>query len=77
MVMYRDFALRKANSLNIVGTVKNEKDGTVLLCAEGEEARLQQYIKQLKQGSLLSQVERMMVTWGDSRGKWDDFSIIY
>ena len=48
MVMYRDFAMRKAKLLGLSGTVKNNDDGTVTLVAEGEEEQLGVYIEDRK-----------------------------
>ena len=77
MVMYRDFALRNAKSFTIVGTVKNMHDGSVEVYAEGEEPALLRYIEKLKQGSLLSNVERIDVVWGDASSNLSNFHIIY
>ena len=40
LVMFRDFTKRKAEEFGIVGTVRNEKDGTVRVIAEGDETHL-------------------------------------
>lgn len=77
LVMYRDFAQRKARKLGIVGTVKNQKDGSVSVVAEGEEARLNVYISLLKKGSVLSKVKEVNVTWGKPLGTFSDFLIVY
>ena len=37
LVMYRDFAWRKAHGLGLKGEVQNLKDGTVRVVAEGPE----------------------------------------
>ena len=77
MVMYRDFAMRKAKLLGLSGTVKNNDDGTVTLVAEGEEEQLGVYIEKLKRGSVLAHVERVEVRWLDAHGTMSDFSILY
>ena len=77
MVMYRDFAMRKARSLGIVGEVWNEEDGSVRLIAEGEEDALIAYIEKLKRGSALSHVERVAVDWKDATGQHSSFTIKY
>lgn len=77
MVMYRDFATRKARSLALVGQAKNLKDGTVHVVAEGSREKLERYIKKLKKGSLLSSVEAVEVSWGDPTGEYKTFTIAY
>ena len=38
LVMFRDFVTRKARARGIVGTVKNNPDGSVSVVAQGDEA---------------------------------------
>jgi acylphosphatase len=77
MVMYRDFAMRKAKTLGIVGTVQNKKDGRVFIVAEGEEEHLIRYVELLRRGSVLAHVERVDVRWHEPHGTFVDFSILY
>ena len=77
LVMYRDFAQRKARKLGIVGTVQNMKDGSVSIIAEADEALLNEYISYLKKGSVLSHVDTVNLTWGEATGSFGDFLIIY
>ena len=77
LVMYRDFAHRKARSLGIVGSVQNQKDGSVSIVAEGEESRLNQFITLLNKGPVLSKVKNVNVNWGEPLGTFSDFLIVY
>lgn len=77
MVMYRDFATRKARALGLVGTVKNMDDGTVFVVAEGEESELMLFIEKLKTGPLLASVEHVDVAWKDASEEFSDFHIVY
>jgi acylphosphatase len=77
LVMYRDFACRKAKPLNVSGTVKNLKDGTVEVVAEGEESALKAFLDFLHAGPMLAQVEDVSVEWGKPTGAFRGFSIIY
>jgi acylphosphatase len=77
MVMYRDFAERKASRLGIVGTVRNVDDGTVEVIAEGPRDVLTAYIEKLKKGSLLSHVTAVEVEWRESMGAFKDFTILF
>lgn len=77
MVMYRDFAQRKARGLEIAGTVKNLKDGTVEVVARGTPDQLKQYIEKLNEGSILSRVDEVAVEWRPPSAQTDDFIILY
>ncbi|HLD84343.1 MAG TPA: acylphosphatase [Coxiellaceae bacterium] len=61
-VFYRDSARKKAQSLGIVGWVKNDNDGSVSLHACGDAEKIKQFIEWLHQGPLLAKVSH--VDWG-------------
>lgn len=77
LVMYRDFAARTARRLGLCGTVRNLPDGTVEVLAQGGEAALLTYIQKIKQGSLLSRVEKVEVTWREAGPALEKFKILY
>jgi len=77
LVMFRDFAQRKARSLGLVGTVKNLPGGSVLAIAEGEEEKLNQWLEHLKKGPIIAEVERVETKWPEATGEFKDFKIIY
>lgn len=77
MVMFRDFVKRKASSLNITGTVRNQQDRSVFVIAEGEEDALEILIKFLNKGSILARVDDVKVEWFKSENKFTKFKIIY
>ena len=76
MVLFRDFAQRKARRLNIVGWVKNEPDGSVSVLAQGEKAALERYVELLKKGPVLARVEDVVCTWREPTQAFDDFRIV-
>lgn len=77
MVMYRDFAQRKARGLGIVGTVQNMIDGSVAVVAEGEEEILKKYIGLLHKGSIFAKVEGVETKWMETKGGFLGFKIVY
>lgn len=77
LVMYRDFAQRKARKLGLVGTVQNLKDGSVEVVVEGDENVLNEYIKYLNKGSILSKVKNIRISWAEAKGNFSDFLIVY
>lgn len=77
MVMYRDFATRKARGLGLVGEVTNLSDGTVRVIAEGTEEKLNAYIPLLHQGPILAHVAHVEVAWKDATDTYTKFMITY
>lgn len=77
LVMYRDFAQRKASGLTLTGEVQNLRDGTVRVVAEGPREALERYLRKLHQGSLLSRVEGVDATWKEATGEFAKFRIRY
>jgi acylphosphatase len=77
LVMFRDFAARKARSLGLCGTVQNRKDGSVRVVAEGEEAALKIFEQKLRRGPVLSRVDAVDARWSDRLENFPDFAIVY
>ncbi len=77
LVMFRDFVMRKSRARGLVGTVKNNPDGSVLLVAEGEEVKLQELLALVRRGSMLSRVDDVRETWGNPLGEFKSFDILY
>ncbi|MCK9345156.1 MAG: acylphosphatase [Candidatus Pacebacteria bacterium] len=77
MVMFRDFTTRKARALGLVGTVRNNPDSTVSVIAEGEEEKLQELLRLLKKGSVLSRVDEVTEKWSECLGGYKNFDILY
>lgn len=82
-VMFRDFVQRKARARGVVGTVKNNPDGSVSVVAEGEESKLKELLDLLHRGSVFSRVDRVEERWGDlpvqagPLGEFKSFAILY
>ena len=77
LVMFRDFTKRSADNFGIVGEVRNTDNGTVSVVAEGEEANLVLFLKQLEKGSLLSRVDSIDTHPKEPTGEFFDFTIVY
>lgn len=77
LVMYRDFAQRKAKKLGLFGFVKNLKDGSVSVVAEGEGEKLERFIEYLKAGSVLSRVDSVNIAWLSPTEEYKKFVISY
>ena len=77
-VFFRDFTLKRAGKLGIAGYVRNLYGGKALeVQAEGERAKLEELIDNLKIGPSGARVEKTDVTWSDYSGNYSCFSIRY
>ncbi|HVM73330.1 MAG TPA: acylphosphatase [Candidatus Paceibacterota bacterium] len=83
LVMFRDFATRKAHQFGIVGYVRNMPDGSVEAYGEGKRKALEQWLINLKHGPLLSHVKRVDAQWNIAppsdipQKSFDSFDIIF
>jgi len=77
LVMFRDFAQRKARKLEIVGMVENLSDGSVKVVAQGNDKKLLEFVSYLKKGPLLVKVRDVSVVWIETKEYFKDFIIIY
>ena len=77
LVMFRDFARRKARKLGIVGMVENLLDGSVKVAAQGREENLLKFISYLKKGPILAKVENVLVKWTEAEESFKGFKIIF
>lgn len=75
MVMFRDFVVRSANKLGIVGAVRNINNGTVEVIAQGDDVSLTTLIKRLHKGSFLSHVVRVVVVWREPTEVFTQFNL--
>ena len=74
-VLYRVNTMNKAKELNLTGYVKNNKDGTVEIIAEGEENNLKNLIIWCYQGSPNANVEKIKENWKNYIGDFNSFEI--
>ena len=77
LVMFRDFVTRKARARGVVGTVRNNPDGSVSVIAEGEEMKLRELLVLVRRGPILARVDRVEEKWGEPLGGYKNFDILY
>jgi acylphosphatase len=63
-VFYRASAAEKARELNLAGFVRNEKDGSVYIEAEGQEHELLAFIEWARRGPARARVASCKVSEG-------------
>mgnify|MGYP001160753369 FL=1 len=74
-VWFRKYTLDCANRFGIVGTVKNLRDGTVLVHAMGKN--LEEFKKYLNIGPPNSDVNKIDFSWDTSKMEFSEFKIEY
>lgn len=77
MVMFRDFARRRAKSLNLTGFVKNNVDGSVTAVAQGESKALNKFEESLKAGPFFAKVKEVKKQAKPIEKSYPNFEIIY
>jgi acylphosphatase len=76
-VAYRTYVQDTATELKLVGFVKNNADGSVLVVAQGETETLKDFVEYLHEGSLLSEVEGVAVEWRSASKTYAEFSLLH
>jgi acylphosphatase len=74
-VFYRAKTSEVANELNIKGKVRNEKDGSVYIEAEGPQDKLNRFIEWCQQGPKDAEVERIETSEKGIVG-FDSFTVV-
>jgi acylphosphatase len=73
-VGFRYFVLTEANELGLTGWVRNRRDGSVEVVAEGDQSQLEMLVEALKRGSRSSHVENVQASWTEETGEFPGFS---
>ena len=75
-VGFRWFVKIEADDLGVTGTVRNMRDGSVEVWAEGGQDALVSFLGRIARGPTHGRVDRLFVDWDAAAGRWTDFSII-
>ena len=68
-VGFRWHTHRAAEKLRLSGWVRNLRDGSVEIQAEGDRATLEQFLEWVRRGPAFSRVENVSVTWGPAQNE--------
>jgi len=74
-VFFRAFIEKTADELKLAGFVRNKKDGTVEVVAEGEKSALEQLIDACRKGPRSAEVTDIDVEWEVFKGEFGDFLV--
>lgn len=75
-VGFRYTAQSIARDLGLTGWVKNRRDGTVELLAEGTEEKLKELLGSIEQ-DFSSSIRDAEATWSEATGEFADFSVTF
>ena len=76
-VGFRMTAEETAKALDVVGWVKNLRDGRVELIAEAEEPILQQFLDTIRRGPMKNFIKQIEISWSSASETFDEFEIRY
>lgn len=74
-VFFRSGLKKIAESLGLLGWVRNLEDGRVEIFAEGEKENLEKMIAWANRGPFFARVEKVEVEWSGYRGEFQKFEI--
>ncbi len=74
-VNFRHFVWRTAQALGITGWVRNRRDGSVEVVAEGPRERLDALLAALHEGPPAARVQEVEASWGPAQGSFSEFTI--
>jgi acylphosphatase len=74
-VNFRASTIRKSASLGVTGWVRNLRDGTVEVTAEGQEQDLNALIAFLREGPPAANVTNVDTRWKPATGEFDEFQV--
>ena len=76
-VLFRTYTVQIAQSLGLVGWVRNNPDGSVEIVVEGEEEKLENLISWAKKGPPFAKVEKAQFDWEEATGEFSGFDVRY
>lgn len=74
-VGFRQFVKKKAGELGVAGIVRNRIDGSVLIIAQSERKKLEEFLSVVQKGPLLSKVSSFSYTWRKPSADYRGFII--
>lgn len=75
-VAFRHATQQQAQALQVVGWVRNLRQGGVEVCAQGDEENLQAFVKFCHRGPPLAQVLQVTLLEHETLGPYTDFEIL-
>ena len=74
-VGFRYFVLNAARAAGLVGFVKNLRDGSVEIVAEGPRKELERFARDVSEGPRRGLVRDVQLRWIESTGEFQSFEV--
>lgn len=74
-VFYREFTRREAETIGVSGFVRNLKDGSVEIVAEGDEKKLNDFEKKFRKGPLMAFISQVELKEEPATGEFEGFDL--
>lgn len=75
-VFFRRSAKMQADKLGVVGLVRNRRDGSVEVIAQGPKSKVNAFIKWCKKGPPFAKVEKVEVEWRKNLEDFEEFEVV-
>lgn len=75
-VFFRKSAKMQADKLGVVGLVRNRRDGSVEVIAQGPKSKVNAFIKWCKKGPPFAKVDKVEVEWRKNFEDFEDFEVV-
>ncbi len=76
-VGFRYFVLNAARTAGLVGFVKNLRDGSVEILAEGPRDELERFARDISEGPGHGLVRDVQLGWAESTGEFESFDVSF
>lgn len=76
-VGFRYTVVHVASDYKVSGFVQNEMDGSVLICTEGEEGEILEFVQAIKRSAVGRFIFNESVRWDDATDEYRGFTVRY
>ena len=76
-VGFRYFVLNAARAAGLAGFVKNLRDGSVEIVAEGPREKLERFARDISEGPRRGLVRDVQLRWTESTGEFESFEVAF
>ena len=74
-VGFRYYCCRKASEYHVQGWVKNQRDGSVVVLAQGESESLEQFVAVLRSGPAGAVIQAVRVCYEENADRFESFEV--
>lgn len=75
-VLFRHSVHAYAKKCNLTGFARNERDGSLVIVAEGEKPPLDEFLAWCRKGPPLARVDEIHTEWQNATGEFRSFEVL-